>query len=104
MVKSITNLLATSSLKPSSVKPLQNAGTPKSAAKSIASSFEKMIDAVNHDQKKAEKMVNEMVAGKNKDIPSTMIAMEKADVSLRLLMSVRNKVVAAYEEMMRMQI
>ena len=49
-------------------------------------------------------MVNDMVAGKNKDIPATMIAMEKADVSLRLLMSVKNKVVAAYEEMMRMQI
>ena len=88
----------------SSLKPVQKVGTPRSAAMSIASSFEKMIDAANKDQLKADKMVKEMVAGKNKDIPATMIAMEKADVSLRLLMSVRNKVVAAYEEMMRMQI
>ena len=99
MIKALSNQL----LAPS-VKPVAKTGTPQSAAKNIASSFEKMIDAANQDQIKAESMVNDMVAGKNKDIPATMIAMEKADVSLRLLMSVRNKVVAAYEEMMRMQI
>lgn len=79
-------------------------GTPKSAATAIATSFGKMIDEVNQDQIKAEKMVTEMVAGKNKDIAKTMIAMEKADVSLRLLMAVRNKMISAYQEMTRMQV
>lgn len=83
---------------------LQNNGTPKSAAKAIATSFQEMFDDVNKDQIQAEKKVADMVAGKNKDIPGTMIAMEKADISLRMLMAVRNKMVNAYEEMMRMQI
>ncbi len=81
-----------------------NKSAPKSAAKGITSSFQKMFDEVNKDQLQAEKKVNEMVAGKNKDIPGTMIAMEKADVSLRMLMAVRNKIVNAYEEIMRMQV
>lgn len=79
-------------------------GTPKSAAKSIASSFEKMFDEVNQDQVNAEKKVNELMTRKNKDFAGTMIAMEKADVSLRMLMAVRNKIVNAYQEVMRMQV
>ncbi|MCP4752007.1 MAG: flagellar hook-basal body complex protein FliE [Proteobacteria bacterium] len=90
--------------------PLQQANkvlnndTPKSATKKIASSFQNMFDAANRDQVKAEKMVTQMVAGKNKDIAGTMITMEKADVSMRMLMAVRNKIVNAYEEMMRMPV
>jgi flagellar hook-basal body complex protein FliE len=33
-----------------------------------------------------------------------MLAMEEADVSFQLLMQIRNKIVAAYQEIMRMQI
>jgi flagellar hook-basal body complex protein FliE len=82
----------------------QDTSTPHSAGKKIVSSFQKMFDEVNTEHLKAEKMVNEMVAGKNKDVSGTMIAMEKADVSGRLLMAVRNKIVNAYEEIMRMPV
>jgi len=78
--------------------------TPGSAGKKIVSSFQKMFDEVNKDHLKADKMVTEMVAGKNKDVAGTMIAMEKADVSARMLMAVRNKIVNAYEEIMRMPV
>lgn len=78
--------------------------TPKSAGKEIVSNFQKMFDDVNKDQTIADTKISEMVAGKSKDVSGTMIAMEKADVSMRLLMAVRNKLVSAYEEMMRMQI
>lgn len=79
-------------------------GTPKSAAKDISDSFQKMFDEVNKDQIVAEKKVADLMTRKNKDIPRTIIAMEKADVSLRMLMAVRNKIVNAYQEVMRMQV
>lgn len=82
----------------------QEASPAQSAGKKIVSSFQKMFDEVNNEHLKADKMVTEMVAGKNKDISSTMIAMEKADVSARMLMAVRNKIVNAYEEIMRMPV
>jgi flagellar hook-basal body complex protein FliE len=81
-----------------------NKGNPRSAAKSIANTFEKMFDEVNKDQVTAERKVADLMTSKNKDIPGTVMAMEKADVSLRMLMAVRNKVVNAYQEMMRMQV
>ena len=54
--------------------------------------------------KKADGMAEELIAGTNKNIHGTMLAMEKADISFRLLMQVRNKMVDAYREIMRMQV
>ncbi len=82
----------------------QDGPTPESAGKKMVSSFSEMFDAANNQHLKAEKMVTDMVAGKNKDIAGTMIMMEKADVSGRMLMAVRNKIVNAYEEIMRMPV
>jgi flagellar hook-basal body complex protein FliE len=44
-----------------------------------------------------------MVLGKT-DIHQAMMTMEEAHISLRMLIQVRNKIIAAYEEMMRMQV
>ena len=76
----------------------------QSDSKNLVNSFKDMFDEVNKMHVDADQKVEEMVAGRNKDIPGTMIAMEKADVSMRMLMTVRNKVVNAYEEIMRMQV
>ena len=45
-----------------------------------------------------------MLTSENKDIHGTMIALEKADISMRLMLQIRNKLVSAYEEVMRMQV
>jgi flagellar hook-basal body complex protein FliE len=80
------------------------AGTSQTAAKEFVDIFKDMFTDVNNEQIAADSKIAEMVAGKNKDISGTMIQMEKADISLRMLMAVRNKAVSAYEEVMRMQI
>lgn len=82
----------------------QAKNTPTSTAKKIVGSFENMMNEVNNDQIQAEEKITQMVAGKNKDVAGTMIAMEKADVSMRMMMAVKNKAVNAYQEIMRMQI
>jgi flagellar hook-basal body complex protein FliE len=82
----------------------QKAPTPSSAGRKMVSSFQQMFDEVNRDKLHADKMVTEMVAGRNKDIVGTVIAMEKSSVSTQMLLAVRNKVVSAYEEIMRMPV
>jgi len=61
------------------------------------------MDDVNQLKVEADEAVENLVAGKRKDIHSTMIALEKADVAFQLLMQVRNKIISAYETIMRMQ-
>jgi len=59
---------------------------------------------VNSLHLEADQAIQDLAAGKATDIHKTMIAMEKAEVSFQLMMQVRNKVVAAYQEIMRMQV
>ena len=67
-------------------------------------SFEKMLHEVNQQQLNAEAKQVELLVTDNKDIHGTMLALEKADLSMRLMLQVRNKLVSAYEEVMRMQV
>ena len=70
----------------------------------IGQNFEKLLQEVNQQKLHAEAKQVELLTSKNKDIHGTMIALEKADISMRLMMQIRNKLVSAYEEVMRMQI
>ncbi len=49
----------------------------------------------------ADIAVSNLASGKAVDIHQTMIAIEKASISFKLMMQVRNKVVEAYKEIMR---
>jgi len=62
------------------------------------------IGEVNDLQQKADQAIQQLVGEGKGDIQDTMIALEKADVSFRLMMQIRNKVLEAYQEIMRMQV
>lgn len=66
--------------------------------------FRGSLERVNELQHQADTAIQELVAGRTKNIHETMLAIERADASLKLMMQVRNKVLDAYREIMRMQI
>ncbi len=55
-------------------------------------------------QKESDNAVRNLATGEETDIHKTMITMEKAEISFQLMMAVRNKIITAYETIMRMQI
>ena len=59
------------------------------------------INSVNELDKDSNKSVVELLNGK-KDIHETMINLQKTDISMRLLLSIRNKAVEAYKEIIHM--
>ena len=62
------------------------------------------LNETNNLQKDAEKMDMALAAGKVDDISKVVVASEKAQIALNLTMSIRNKAVEAYQEIMRMQV
>lgn len=74
------------------------------AGKTFSEMLRKSVDQVNEHQVQADTAVKELLAGRNKNIHETMLALERADSSLKLMMQVRNKVLEAYKEIMRMQV
>jgi len=75
--------------------------TPQSGAVSFGQMLEGSMDRVNQLQKEADANINNLANGQQTDIHQTMIAVEKAEVSFQLLMQIRNKVIAAYDQIMR---
>ncbi|NOZ87031.1 MAG: flagellar hook-basal body complex protein FliE [Deltaproteobacteria bacterium] len=62
------------------------------------------VEDVNRLQLDAEKKTSVLAVDENAPIHETMIALEKADISFRFMARVRNRVLEAYQEIMRMPI
>lgn len=77
---------------------------PGATTQSFTDLLSKAVGNVNADQVEADQSIATYLSGKQENLHETMIQLEKADVSLRLLVNVRNKAVDAYREIMRMQI
>ena len=70
----------------------------------FAAMLKDAIKDVNNAQLTADDAVQKVLSGESKDISSTMIALQKADVSLKMMLEVRNKIMDAYQEIMRTQV
>ncbi|MGE3972977.1 MAG: flagellar hook-basal body complex protein FliE [Bdellovibrionales bacterium] len=62
------------------------------------------INNVDGLQKESDLKMQQLATGQNTNIHETMIAAEKADIAMRLMVQVRNKIIEAYQEIMRMQV
>jgi len=62
------------------------------------------ISKVSELEKEANQQTEQLVKMESQDIHNTLIAVEKADLSFQLMMQIRNKIINAYEEIMRMQV
>ncbi len=71
---------------------------------SFGEMLKESISEVNHLRVEADKAIETLATGQSGDIQGTILAMEKADMSFKLMMEVRNKIVSAYQEIMRTQV
>jgi flagellar hook-basal body complex protein FliE len=60
------------------------------------------VGKISRVQKDAETAVRELSSGG--DVTSAVLSMEKADMTFQLMVEVRNRLLTAYEEIMRMSI
>jgi len=85
------------------VDPLQ---TEKTGAKpDFAGALKASLDQVNGTQQKAEQLGQRFAAGDdNVNLSDVMISMQKANIGFQATVQVRNKLVAAYHDIMNMQV
>ena len=90
---------------PSAVNvPSQKGAATASAPEAVdfGEKLREVLNEANATQAKAETVAKDFASGKQNDLHGTMITMTQTDVSLRLIANVRNKVIDAYREVMRM--
>jgi flagellar hook-basal body complex protein FliE len=64
----------------------------------------KYISSVDEQQKTGDVSITDLLTGKNADIISVVSEVAKADMSFKLLVGVRNKLIEAYKQTMNMQL
>lgn len=96
-----------------SISGLQGAGgvgnsfRPNEAAQptgDFSQAIQKSLASVNQEQHEANASIADLLSGKEQDVNSVVASMAKADMSFKMLVGVRNKLVEAYKETMRMQL
>ena len=63
----------------------------------------KLLNYANANQHQADQAVQQLATGEAENVHDVVLSVAKADLSLRLVMEVRNRLVEAYQEIMRMQ-
>src|SRR5271166_256791 len=112
-VKGIDNLLGQMR-----IAAAMAAGKPQAAAAAAATSgnspaqgvdfssvLKNSIDSVNHAQTQATRLAKDFELGKpNVNLQDVMVSMSKANLEFQQMVQVRNRVVAAYNDIMNMQV
>jgi flagellar hook-basal body complex protein FliE len=80
-----------------------NAGVNETG-ESFADTLKNAVGKVNELQQQADVKMQQLATGETTDIADVKISAEKADIALRLMTSVRNKMIDAYHEIMKMQV
>ena len=80
------------------------AATKTEDGKNFGEMLADALQNVNNLVKDSEQKSVDLAQGRIEDVSQVMIATEKASLGLQMTMQVRNKVVEAYQEVMRMQV
>ncbi len=81
-----------------------NSGAYKGEGASFTDFLNNAISDVNKLQLESEQLNEAFAMGMNDNIHQVMIAAEKADIALQFTMQIRNKILDAYQEIMRMPV
>jgi flagellar hook-basal body complex protein FliE len=80
----------------------RNMGT-KEATRSFAATIQDSLGKVNEMQMEKTAMIQDFATGKNQNVHELMISLQKAGLAMDMTAAVRNKVMQAYQELMRLQ-
>ncbi|CAM3418581.1 flagellar hook-basal body complex protein FliE [Cytobacillus oceanisediminis] len=90
------------------LKPAENAKTHThtsyAAQQSFSSVLKQTIEKINEAQIQSDVMTEKLARGENIDLHQVMITSQKASITMQGALEVRNKVIEAYQEAMRMQV
>jgi flagellar hook-basal body complex protein FliE len=75
-----------------------------SALTDISSTFGELLNGLNESQQNADNLLNQFVMGEDVDLHDVIIGLQENDVNFKVAISIRDKLVEAYQETMRMQV
>ncbi len=84
-----------------SIEPLKPASKGAGQFASVIGDFTKGVDRL---QQEAGKQVAQLASGKVDNLHQVMVSLGKAEIAFNYMLEIRNRLVEAYKEVMRMQV
>jgi flagellar hook-basal body complex protein FliE len=92
----------------SSVSSLASAGISAAGSVKSAAGFKELLEGainrVENLRQTADQSVERVLSGESEELHNTVLATQRAELAFEMFSQVRNKVVSAYQEVMRMQL
>jgi len=82
---------------------IKNTSNEQKTDGDFSSILKDSINEVNKLQKDGDKAMSDIATGSVKDLHQAAIAIDKAELSMKLMLEVRNKALNAYKELSRTQ-
>lgn len=77
---------------------------PAEVAERFGQALLRALESVDAAQKQADRAAEAFATGENRDVAQLMMVTEQARLTMELALQLRNKVLEAYQEIIRMQI
>ena len=98
------NILNVNALGAATAAPATGRAQPAGKTGAVEATFNQALDALTGAQNQSDTLIQKLAAGENVDLHQVMIAAEQTDVSFRVALAIRDKLVEAYQEIMRMAV
>lgn len=79
-------------------------GSEELQGRDFGQTISDFISAVNEDQIQATKEATDVIQGRSENLHQAMASMEEAQLSFRLMIEVRNKLLESYQTLQRLQV
>jgi flagellar hook-basal body complex protein FliE len=86
------------------LEKIKQAAGPAAGTPSFKETLGTFLNDVNGLQQKADESIRKMASGEINDVHQVMSSVEEANVAFNMMMEIRNKVMDAYQEVMRIRL
>ncbi len=86
------------------LKKKSSIDTAQSGGANFADSLKSALNEVNDMQEKSQEAMADIATGQVKDLHQAALAIDKAEISMKLMLEIRNKALNAYKELGRTQL
>jgi flagellar hook-basal body complex protein FliE len=70
----------------------------------VGKTFQELLNGLSETEKTSDTLMEQFAAGEDVELHDLLIAMEQTDINFQVAINVRDKMVSAYQEIMRMQV
>jgi flagellar hook-basal body complex protein FliE len=94
----------TSKITPLVMGQAVNPASGTTAAQGIENTFSSILNNLTTTQATSDNLMQQLSAGENVDLSQLMIATQQTDINFRVAMAIRDRLVDAYKEVMRITV